>query len=206
MDEPGELLSRIVGRSDRLGIPFEGYTSEEATRKKVIRDVFAAGDAWFRSGDLLRRDADGWFSFVDRMGDTFRWKGENVSTQEVAEAISAFPGVALANVYGVEVEGNEGRAGMVALALDDPEGFDPEAFYRFTSEHLPAYAAPLFLRLVKELDVTGTLKLRKVELVEEGFDPRRSSDPLFFRDEQAGSYVPLTRKLRKEILTATRRL
>ncbi len=204
--EPGELLSRIVARSDRFGVPFEGYTSEEATRKKVLNDVFAPGDAWFRSGDLLRCDANGWLSFVDRMGDTFRWKGENVSTQEVAEAVGGFPGVAIANVYGVEVEGNEGRAGMVALALEDPDSFDPEAFYRFTSQRLPSYAAPLFLRLVKELDVTGTFKLRKVDLVEEGFDPARSSDPILFRDEQTRSYVPLTRKLRKEILTSTRRI
>jgi fatty-acyl-CoA synthase len=206
VDEAGELLGRIPSANERFSLPFEGYTSAEATRKKILRDVFAPGDSWFRTGDLLRRDRDGWFYFVDRLGDTFRWKGENVSTQEVTRALGEFPGITLVTVYGVEVEGQEGRAGMAALALEDRDAFDPRAFYAFVREQLPAYAAPLFVRLCEELSVTGTFKLRKVDLVEEGFDTSRISDPLFFRDDEAGTYVPLTKKLRREILSGERRV
>lgn len=206
VDEPGELMGRIPSKRDRLAAPFEGYTSEEATRKKILRDVFEPGDAWFRTGDLLRYDADGWFYFVDRLGDTFRWKGENVSTQEVTNVLDDFPGVKFVTVYGVEVEGQEGRAGMAALALEDRQGFDPAAFHAFVSERLPSYAAPLFVRLPEELDVTGTFKLRKVDLVDEGFDVGRISEPLFFREDEEGIYTPLTRKLRKQILSGERRV
>ena len=206
VDEPGELMGRIPSKRDRLAVAFEGYTSGEATRKKILHDVFEAGDSWFRSGDLLRRDADGWFYFVDRLGDTFRWKGENVSTQEVTNTLGDFPGVNFATVYGVEVEGQEGRAGMAALALEDREGFDPAAFHAFVSERLPSYAAPLFVRLPEQLDVTGTFKLRVVDLVDEGFDVDRISEPIWFRDDEVGSYAPLTRKLRKQILSGGRRV
>jgi fatty-acyl-CoA synthase len=204
--EPGELLGRIERRPSRFALPFEGYTSDEATQQRILRDAFAPGDAWFRTGDLLRRDAGGWYSFVDRLGDTFRWKGENVSTEEVAEALAGFPGIEMAAVYGVEVPGNEGRAGMAALALAKPEAFDPSAFFAFTAERLPGYAAPLFVRLVERLELTGTLKLRKVELAQEGFDVARVSDPVFFRDDGERSYVPLTRKLRQQILAGERRV
>jgi len=206
VDEPGELMGRIPSKRDRLAVPFEGYTSGEATRKKILHDVFETGDSWFRTGDLLRRDADGWFYFVDRLGDTFRWKGENVSTQEVTNTLGDFPGVQFATVYGVEVEGQEGRAGMAALSLEDRDAFDRAAFYAFVSERLPAYAAPLFVRLPEELDVTGTFKLRVVDLVDEGFDVGRISEPVLFRDDEAGTYTPLTRKLRKQILSGDRRV
>ena len=115
-DEVGELVSRMPRDPNALRGQFQGYTSAEATERKILRDVKYPGDAYMRSGDLLRRDADGYFYFVDRIGDTFRWKGENVSTQEVAEALAAFPGVETVNVYGVEVPGHEGRAGMAAIA------------------------------------------------------------------------------------------
>ncbi len=204
-DEPGELLCRI-SQKGMLG-RFEGYTSAQATEKKVLRDAFEPGDAWFRTGDLLRMDADGWLYFVDRIGDTFRWKGENVSTQEVAEALTGFPGLETVNVYGVAVEGQDGRAGMAALV---PSGrrdrFDPAAFYAYADERLPRYAVPLFARLCDEADMTGTLKLRKVALQQEGFDPDRISDPLFVRDDAAGTYAPLTSQLRAAILAGERRV
>jgi len=171
---------------------FEGYTSAEETERKILRNVVEAGDAWFRTGDLLRRDADDYFYFVDRIGDTFRWKSENVSTQEVAAILNGFPGVEIANVYGVEVPGETGRAGMAALVFHDGAQFDGRAFYAFAAQHLPPYAAPLFVRLPKEADVTGTLKLRKLELQREGYDPRVVEDPLYLRDEQAAAYLPLT--------------
>jgi fatty-acyl-CoA synthase len=195
-DEVGELVGRI---SSSAAGRFEGYTSKEATDKKVLRDVFARGDAYFRTGDLLRQDAAGFFYFVDRIGDTFRWKGENVSTQEVAEHLSGFPGLEMVNVYGVELPGTDGRAGMAALLLAPGASFDGPAFFRHVEEHLPRYAAPIFVRLLAEQEMTGTFKIRKVDLVREGFDPDAVSDDLFVRDEKAGAYVPLTRQVFEEI-------
>lgn len=189
--EAGELLGRIPVGSKSMLRQFHGYTDPEATERKILRDVKKPGDAYFRSGDLLRRDDKGYYYFVDRIGDTFRWKGENVSTQEVAEALSAFPGVETVNVYGVEVPGQEGRAGMAALALeagrDTP--FDAQAFYELALSKLPSYAVPVFLRLQSESDVTGTFKLRKVALREEGYDPGATDDPIFVRHDAAGTYV-----------------
>jgi fatty-acyl-CoA synthase len=200
--EPGELVGRIdegIGR-------FEGYTSKEATDKKILRDVFRRGDAWFRTGDLLRQDDEGYFYFVDRIGDTFRWKGENVSTQEVAELLGAFPGVETINVFGVAVEGQDGRAGMVALHLAPDVAFDPVAFHALASAALPGYAVPVFVRIVGADDLTGTFKLRKVDLQQEGYDPQKISDPLFVRDLDLGTYAPLTPALAAEIDAGQRRL
>ena len=189
-DEVGELVSRIPRKAGRAR--FEGYTSAAETEKKILRNVFREGDAYFRTGDLLRRDRKGFFYFVDRIGDTFRWKGENVSTQEVAEHLGGFAGVELVNVYGVRLPGADGSAGMAGLVLSAPERFDGRAFYAFAREGLPAYAAPVFLRLLPQADLTGTFKLRKLDLQAEGFDPDIVQDPLFVRDEAAQSYVPLS--------------
>ena len=183
-DEPGELLVKIT-ETQR----FEGYTNEEATRKKVLKDVFEDGDAYFRSGDLLKVDEDGYFYFVDRIGDTFRWKGENVSTNEVAEVVSVVSGVEEANVYGVEVAGTDGRAGMAALVTTD--AFDLDAFGRKVEQELAAYARPLFVRLLPQMEITGTFKHRKVDLVKDGFDPKGVEDPIYYRDPERGGYVPL---------------
>jgi fatty-acyl-CoA synthase len=204
--EIGELVGRIPERDDDPRGRFEGYTSKEATDRKILRDVFKPGDAWFRTGDLLRQDAQGFFYFVDRIGDTFRWKGENVSTQEVAEALSSLTELAMANVYGVRVEGHDGRAGMAALLLAPDETFDGARFYAHVDAVLPRYAAPLFVRLLSEVEMTGTLKLRKVNLQEEGFDPARVSDPLYFRDDAARAYVPLTPALARAVASGERKL
>jgi len=204
--EVGELLGAIPNRDDRTQGRFEGYTSKEASDKKVLRDAFQEGDAWFRSGDLLRQDRDGFYYFVDRIGDTFRWKGENVSTQEVAELLTGFPGLAMVNVYGVRIEGMDGRAGMAAIQPESPNTFDPAAFYRFVDEALPRYAAPVFLRLIGEAEVTGTFKLRKVVLQDEGFDPGRITDPLFLRDDSAKAFIPLDPDLAHAIRSGTRKL
>jgi fatty-acyl-CoA synthase len=204
--EVGELLGRMPERADDARGRFEGYTSKEATDRKVMRDVFKPGDAWFRSGDLLRQDAQGFFYFVDRIGDTYRWKGENVSTQEVAEALAAYPGLAMVNVYGARVEGHDGRAGMAALQLVPGESFDGARFFGHVDRALPRYAAPLFVRLLADVEMTGTFKLRKVTLQEEGFDPARVSDPLYFRDDAAGAYVALTRGLAAAIASGEQRV
>ena len=202
-DEVGELLGKIPDKPNAPAGRFEGYTSKEATERKVLRDVFAPGDSWFRSGDLLRQDRDGFFYFIDRIGDTFRWKGENVSTQEVAEQLGSFPGVQMANVYGVAVPGADGRAGMAALVLSAGSHFDAEAFHLHV-QGLPRYAAPLFVRLLAEQETTGTFKIRKVELQRQGFDPDAISDPLYLRDDGARRYVPLTRELAEAIRSGAR--
>jgi fatty-acyl-CoA synthase len=193
--KPGEV-GEAIGRLSQA-VRFEGYTSLEATEEKILRDVFRKGDAYFRTGDLLRQDEDDYFYFVDRIGDTFRWKGENVSTSEVAQVLSVCPGVLEANVYGVSVPGQDGRAGMAALVVG-PD-FDPAVLAARAKRDLPLYARPLFLRLRPEIETTGTFKHRKVDLVNDGFDPAKISDPLFFLDGERG-YVPLDAKLHERIL------
>lgn len=187
--EAGEAIGRIDEAEPRTS--FEGYSKGTDTQKKLLTDVFAKGDRFFRSGDLLRRDAKGYYYFVDRIGDTFRWKGENVATSEVAEAMSLFPGVKEANVYGVKVGGLDGRAGMIAL-LAGPE-LDLAKLPAYLEGQLPAYARPIFIRLLQhEMEITGTFKHRKVELVKEGFDPATLTDPMFWLDPESKSYKPLT--------------
>src|SRR6185312_12253813 len=184
-DEAGEAVGRLSGRPGRY---FDGCTKKADTEKKILRDVFTHGDAWFRTGDLMRRDEHGYFYFVDRIGDTFRWKGENVATSEVAEALSAVPGIREANVYGVKVAGMDGRAGMAALVVDGL--FDLRGLPRRLV--LAPYARPVFLRLQPEIAVTGTFKQRKVELVKEGFDPSAIPNPIFWLDPASGAYERLT--------------
>ncbi len=186
-DEVGETIGRI---SQRAGRNFEGYTKQSDTEKKILRDVFAKGDAWFRTGDLMRRDAHGYFYFVDRIGDTFRWKGENVATSEVTEALSHVPGIREANVYGVSVPGMDGRAGMAALVTD--EKFDILKLAGYLQTRLPHYARPVFLRLQPQIEVTGTFKQRKVELVKDGFNPVLLPDPLYWLNPLSGVYEMLT--------------
>jgi fatty-acyl-CoA synthase len=200
--EVGEAIGRI-GTADQGGGRFEGYTDTAETEKKILRDVFAKGDAWFRTGDLMLLDEQGFFHFVDRVGDTFRWKGENVATSEVNEAIRDCKGILDATTYGVRVPGTDGRAGMAAIVAGD--GFDFEAFAEHLSQRLPSYAIPLFLRLSQPLDATETFKQKKQQLVRDGFDPGRVIDPLFLRDE-SGSYRPLDARLYASIVQGSIRL
>jgi fatty-acyl-CoA synthase len=186
-DEAGECVG---GMSKRAGREFEGYTNRADSDKKMLRDVFRRGDIWFRTGDLMRRDEHGYFYFVDRIGDTFRWKGENVATSEVAAALGREAGIREANVYGVTVPGSEGRAGMAALVVD--QGFGVTNLAAHLKPRLPAYARPIFLRLTPALDVTGTFKQRKIDLVRDGFNPATIADPLYWLNPASGSYEPLT--------------
>ncbi len=190
-DEPGEAIGFIDDPAGNPGGRFDGYRSAGDTGRKILHDVFAPGDRWFRSGDLLRMDADGYCWFVDRVGDTFRWKSENVSTEEVANALAGFPGVLMTNAYGVRVPGTEGRAGMVALEITDAAAFDAAAYGRYAVERLPAFAVPLFLRLSPVTDLTASFKLRKRDLRREGYDPSVVRDPLLVLDAEAGCYVRL---------------
>ncbi|MGO8911412.1 MAG: long-chain-acyl-CoA synthetase [Bradyrhizobium sp.] len=186
--EVGEAVGRI-GTADDGGGRFEGYTNAAETEKKVLRDVLAKGDAWFRTGDLMMLDESGYFHFVDRIGDTFRWKGENVATSEVNEAVVDCPGVVEATTYGVEVRGADGRAGMVAIVTDDR--FDLVEFKDHLARRLPAYACPAFVRVCATLDSTETFKQKKQDLIRGGFDPHRVADPLFFRDPKSGVFFPI---------------
>jgi fatty-acyl-CoA synthase len=191
--EIGEVISQIVNDPKRPSQRFEGYSDPGATDKKVLTDVFAVGDRWFRTGDLMKKDAQGYFYFIDRIGDTFRWKGENVATSEVSEAITVVPGVREANVYGVHVPGAEGRAGMAAIVPD--EDFDIAALSQHVTTCLPAYARPVFVRLQPKIEATSTFKQRKVELVKEGFDPGRITDPIYILRPDEPAYVPVDARL-----------
>jgi fatty-acyl-CoA synthase len=201
VDEAGEVLGKItdVGRQS-----FSGYHDKKATQAKILTDVFEQGDKWFRTGDLVRRDADNYLYFVDRVGDTFRWKGENVATNEVADVMSKYPGVELANVYGVEVPGFEGKAGMAALTVG-PD-FSMAGFADHLRAGLPAYAVPLFLRIQPEAETTGTFKFRKVELVKQGFDPEHTDDPIWFLEPSRDQFIALDGHVHTRIVKGDYRL
>jgi len=186
VNEPGEAIGEIAGKH---GGRFEGYADAQASQQKILHDVFVPGDSWYRTGDLMRNDEHGYFYFVDRVGDTFRWKGENVSTGEVTAVIAACPGVANAVVYGVAVPGADGRAGMTALVVND--NFNLETFRHYLAGRLPEYARPLFVRIVAAIELTGTFKLRKQEPALEGYDPARIQDAMYFYDREQQSYITL---------------
>ena len=191
--EPGLLLGKIT--PDTV---FEGYTDAEATEKKVFRNAFEEGDAWFNTGDLMRTVDVGYtlgydhYQFVDRVGDTFRWKAENVSTNEVGEIINGFDQVKFCNVYGVEIPGTDGRAGMAALTLQDGvDTLDLGRFSEFVKENLPSYAVPVFLRIQPDIDVTGTFKMLKGDLRKQGYDINMTDDPIFVMKSGAATYSPM---------------
>ncbi len=186
-NEPGEAVGEILGDHDHAQSAFEGYVDTRANSKKVLRDVLKQGDFWYRTGDLMRRDEQGYYYFIDRVGDTFRWKGENVSTTEVAAILTQCSGVLDAAVYGVKVPGTEGRAGMAALVTDS--AFDLVTFGREVAERLPGYARPLFLRIVHSFNRTGTFKLQTRELAKQGYDPASVHDPLYVYGTTTDGYA-----------------
>jgi fatty-acyl-CoA synthase len=196
-NETGEVIGKILNDPNKPSTRFEGYANQTETEKKILRNVFETGDAWFRTGDLLKKDENGYFYFIDRVGDTYRWKGENVATSEVSEAITSFPGIKEANVYGVTIGGREGRAGMAALVVDG--NLDLAAFRAHVTTHLPDYARPLFLRIQSEIDVTATFKQKKVDLVRQGFDPTSTGDPIYFNDPASQSFVRLDKGLYEQL-------
>jgi fatty-acyl-CoA synthase len=196
----GECLGK-VGNTPQSD--YSGYADRRASERKLLKDVFEKGDVWFRTGDLMRQDRQGYFYFVDRIGDTFRWKGENVSTTEVGNCLSEITGVDEATVYGVQIPGAEGRAGMAALVVT-PE-FDLEQLARKVRLELPVYAQPAFVRLLTSIETTGTFKYRKIDLVEAGFDPQKVSDPLYVRSDD-GSYQAMTPQVFATIASGDGRL
>ncbi len=181
-NEAGEAIQELKNRQLGAGA-FEGYFDAKQSGQKLLGDVFRPGDLWFRSGDLLRRDR------ADRTGDTFRWKGENVSISEAAEVIRACPGVRDTAVYGVKIPGVEGRPGMAAIVAD-PE-FDIAVLQQHVIERLPGYARPVFIRLAARIDTTATFRPRTVELAREGYNPSHISDPVYFNDQSQRRFVRL---------------
>ena len=200
--EVGLLITQITKRA-----PFDGYTDAKATEKKLFHDVFAPGDAWFNTGDLVRDQGYRHIQFVDRLGDTFRWKGENVATTEVEAALNQFATVDQSVVYGVQVPNADGRAGMAALTLTVPvTEFDGRTFGAFLAQRLPAYAVPLFLRIRETHEITATFKNRKVELKKEGFDPALVKDPLFYYAGREQGYQVLDDAVLQQIQKGELRL
>ena len=192
-DEPGEAIRRIDSGTSAPARGFDGYTDQEATERKILRDVFVTGDRWFRTGDLMRRDRQGYYYFIDRIGDTYRWKGENVSTMEVAGVIEACHGVTGAVVYGVAVPGTDGRAGMAAITID--ESFDFDALGRCLRANLPEYAHPLFMRICRAIQTTGTFRPIKGPLVRAGLSLSPDVGLLWFNDRRTGSFVACDQSL-----------
>ncbi|KAM4630495.1 long-chain fatty acid transport protein 2-like [Polymixia lowei] len=200
--ETGLFVSKITNVS-----PFPGYVrNAEQTDKKKLRDVFEKGDTYLNSGDLLKIDEDGFIYFQDRVGDTFRWKGENVATTEVADILIMIEFIADVNVYGVQVPGCEGRVGMAALMLKDGEEFDRSEMFIHVHNYLPSYARPQFIRIQNALELTGTFKQIKFKLAKEGFDPASIQDPLFILDQERKTYIPLTQDVHDSILSGKVRL
>ena len=190
--DPGLLIVRIGPNA-----VFNGYTDAQATEKKILRDVFEEDDAWFNTGDLIKTVDVGYalgkthYQFVDRVGDTFRWKSENVSTNEVGEILNGFQDVNMSNVYGVRIPGCEGRAGMAAFSIEDSVSFDWQAFSEYVENSLPKYARPLFIRIIQEMDTTGTFKLKKNDLRNEAFDISKVTDPIYCLKPNSGNYEVL---------------
>lgn len=194
--QTGLLVSQITHMA-----PFVGYAhDEQQTERKRLRDVFRRGDVYFNSGDLMRMDQDNFLYFIDRVGDTFRWKGENVATTEVSDVLSLLECVAEASVYGVCVPGHEGRIGMAAVKLKDGAEFEQKQVFEHVSRLLPAYARPRFLRLQSSMELTSTFKQLKLKLVEAGFNPSMTSDPIYFLCEREQTYVTLTPNIYQQIL------
>ncbi|KAM9313121.1 long-chain fatty acid transport protein 2 [Gastrophryne carolinensis] len=193
--QPGLLISKITKLT-----PFGGYAGEKShTEKKILRDVFRKGDLYFNTGDILMVDQQKFIYFHDRVGDTFRWKGENVATTEVADILGLVTFIEEVNVYGVPVPNHEGRIGMATLKLREYENFDGRKLYAHVRDFLPNYARPRFIRIQDELETTGTFKQRKVDLVKQGFDPSTITDPLYFLDEREKKYVPMTQNIFEDI-------
>ena len=202
--EQGMFISKIA-----IGHPlrdYAGYVDSVASAKKVARDVFEKGDAYFLSGDILVVDELGYLFFKDRIGDTFRWKAENVSTAEVEAVVSNVADLKDVCVYGVEVPGCEGRAGMAAI-LDPTKSLDLAALAKELNNVLPAYARPLFVRLVSALDMTGTYKLKKSQLQKEAFDPAKTGDDaVFLLDPASQTFVPFVGDVQQKFYAGKIRL
>jgi fatty-acyl-CoA synthase len=196
--QPGLLLSKVSSKQ-----PFEGYTDAEASEKKLVRNAVRDGDVWINTGDLMRPQGFWHAAFVDRLGDTFRWKGENVATTDVEAAVSADLGVEAVTVFGVQVPGADGRAGMAAVVLKEGQQFDGKALANMLYERLPRYAVPLFVRVVDSLDQTSTFKSKKSGLRKQGYKPD-VEDPLYVLNGRDEGFVPFYNDYPDEVAAGSR--
>ena len=209
LDEKGFAVKCEIGETglliceiNQLNV-FAGYVNnQQATEEKIMHNVLKDGDCYFNSVDLVCLSEKDYFSFVDRMGDTFRWKSENVSTNQVSNVVNRYGQMEDVNVYGVQVPGVEGRCGMAAIKLLDGAVIDWASLGAFVCENLPSYARPYFIRLRDTIDATNSFKQMKTQLQKEGFDPSLS-DPLYFLDPDSGAYVPLTQEIYTKIVNHT---
>ena len=196
--EPGDVgmsLMKILEIEN-----FRKYSNQEKTSERVLRNVFEEGDAYFITGDLLQLHEDMWLSFADRFGDTFRWKGENVSTQEVENILSSHESILMSAVYGVEIPNHEGKAGMAAIKLDPNMGFKPDEISHFVINVLPKYSIPIFIRIRQQLEVTGSKKIRKANLRKEGFNLNEIKEPMYFWEISKKKYIEFNQAKYQEIL------
>jgi citronellyl-CoA synthetase len=202
--EPGLLLGEIDDR-----YKFDGYTNDSASESKILRDLVKPGDAWFNTGDLICQVDVGFamglahYQFVDRVGDTFRWRSENVSTNEVGEIINANRQVEMANVYGVDIPAADGKAGMVSLVLKDQETFDAEEFSAYVTSNLPIYAQPVFVRIQREVATTGTFKLVKGDLRKQAYHMDRVSDQLYYLPPREQRYRVFDQGVYQSVIDGT---
>ncbi|XP_029861242.1 long-chain fatty acid transport protein 6 isoform X2 [Aquila chrysaetos chrysaetos] len=200
--EAGLLISKVNAKN-----PFFGYAGNKRhTEKKLLCEVFKKGDLYLNTGDLMVQDHENFLYFWDRIGDTFRWKGENVATTEVSDVIVMLDFIQEANVYGVSVPDHEGKAGMASLILKQNTSLDLGQMYKQVVTYLPSYACPLFLRLQEKMEMTGTFKQQKFRLVDEGFNPSTITDPLYFLDNSKKAYVLLTKEVHEMILSGKMKL
>jgi len=199
--KPGEA-GVLLGQINRIN-SFDGYVDKRKNSTKIQTNPFGDDKDYFDTGDMVNLHEGGYISFADRMGDTFRWKGENVSTADVSIVLNGCSGVVESNVYGVQVPGADGRAGMVSLVVG--EGFAVDDFAEHVAENLPGYSRPVFLRLQEKMELTGSFKYVKTGLKDEGFDPTKVKDPIFLL-EDGKRYVPMTPEIYDSISTSTRRL
>ncbi len=194
--ESGMMLAKIEENST-----FMGYKNKAKTNERVLRNVLEEDDAYFNTGDLVNLHDDHWVSFADRYGDTFRWKGENVSTMEVESILNSFGGFEICNVYGVEIPNTDGKAGMICMKLEDNKSLDTDLFSQFIVKNLPKYSIPIFIRIKDELEFTGTHKLRKVNLRKQGYDINSVKDQLYFWDSRSSQYKIFEREQYQNLMS-----
>jgi citronellyl-CoA synthetase len=192
--EAGLLIMEISEKT-----PFPGYSDKKKTEEKIFRDVFRKGDLWFNTGDLLRNMGFRQAQFADRLGDTFRWKGENVATQEVEKAIDTYPGVSSSAVFGVSLPKSDGKAGMAAIVQDEKSPFDISQLSGHLKSSLPKYAVPLFVRLVPDFEWTATHKIKKTSLKDQGYDISEIKGEIYVLLPGSEAYVPLNEEIYRNI-------
>jgi citronellyl-CoA synthetase len=199
--ETGLLIMEISEKA-----PFSGYSDKKKTEEKILRDAFSKGDMWFNTGDMLRNMGFRHAQFADRVGDTFRWKGENVSTQEVEKAIDTFRGVSSSAVYGVSIPGSDGKAGMAAIIKDEETPIDISKLAGHLKTSLPKYAVPLFVRFVPDFEWTATHKIKKMSLKTQGYDPALVKEEVYVLLPGSESYVPLNNEIFRDMVAGKYKL